>query len=144
MKYGIVVYTGCSSQEMLDEKKAPEGAEGPYVISGNHRSFFFLVDVSFRVSVAREILDELPANSRDRQFYEEFMMSIYCFPNPKAPRQLTMIRGLAFVENVIRDLKVEVASHEVLANVRREGFRVQQLFPKLSGKFSFFVAFEDH
>ena len=30
-----------------------------------------------------------------------------------------MIRGLAFVENVIRDLKVEIASHEMLANVRR-------------------------
>ena len=102
---------------------------------------FFCLMSLFRVSVAREILAELPPDSRDRQFYQEFMMSIYCFPDSEDPTQLSMIRGLAFVENVIRDLKVEVASHEMLANVRREGFRAKALYPKLGGKFSLFCCF---
>ena len=103
---------------------------------------FFCLMSLFRVSV-REILAELPPDSRDRQFYEQFMMSIYCFPDPENSTQLSMIRGLAFVENVIRDLKVEIASHEMLANVRREGFRAKALYPGLGGNSLFFVAFED-
>ena len=97
MKYGVVIYTGVSSEDMIDEKTAPRGRKALMsflAITGF--CFFCLMSLS-RVSVAREILAELPPDSPDRQFYQEFMMSIYCFPDSEDPTQLSMIRGLAFV-----------------------------------------------
>ena len=57
--------------------------------------------------ICKEILESLAADDEDRLAYETFWMSIYCFPDPKDPKQLEIIRALGFVDNVTQDIRIE-------------------------------------
>lgn len=135
---GVVVYTNCAVKDILGPKKPPAHAQGPYVISGNNRYIFLPFALwFFWLDISREILEEMPKDDPDRRYFEDFLMSVYWFPNPNDPEQADMIRGLAYVENVIRDLKIEISSHEMLANVRREASKNRTQKPDITGIFSF-------
>lgn len=89
------------------------GATGTFLFSS--------LIIIFRVDISRNSRRVAEKTSRSA-FFQDISYVYLLLPNPEDPTQAGMIRDLPFVENVIRDFKVEVASHEML-NVSRKALK---------------------
>ena len=88
---------------MKEDKVPPDGAAGPYVISGNNWFVFRFQELCLlcRLILCRELLGEMAADDPTRPYLETFEMSIYCFPDPTDAEQRLLIRTIGFADNVI-------------------------------------------
>src|SRR5574338_1513092 len=78
-----------------------------------------------------EILNELPRDSPDRQYYDHFYMDVYVFPNATDESILNMISSVGHADNVTRDISVEMPDYERCLSVREILNRIRKHKPNV-------------
>lgn len=114
------VYTNCAVKDMLGPKKPPTYAQGPDVTIGFILYFMILCGVD----ISGEILEEMIQDDR--------IFSSLSIASPTLRHDSWLS-----IENAIRDLKIEVSSHECPPS----GIKKQSQKPDITGIFFLFVSF---
>ena len=119
---GAVIFLGVSVKDLADPYNPPEGASGPYVVSGNNRySSRFLI--SCRRIICLELIKERHADSEGR--LRKFWMDVYCFPDPKDRVQRVVIRQIGAQENELQATFIKMSDADKLITCRRNLLDVQ-------------------
>lgn len=106
---------GISCAELLDPLSPPQGATGPFTISGNNRR-----------EISLELIAEDPANKEKFSFVlffcslfaRTFVSTIYCFPDPHEPQQYEIIKRIGMEENISNEVYVNMTDWQKLLQVR--------------------------
>jgi hypothetical protein len=85
---GTVIYTGCKPENLEDPLNPPEGVHGPFTIAGQNRSSYTTFILFCRVEICKEIIKD---HLHDKpEYFESFMMTIYCFDDPTQQEQVRL------------------------------------------------------
>jgi hypothetical protein len=80
------MFVGCKPEALGDPMNPPEGVHGPYAIAGHNRCADMSDLHTCRIAMCHEIIrDKLHA---DPKAFEEFVMQVYCFDDPKQQEQV--------------------------------------------------------